>query len=535
MKKTTLYFMLLVAFLAQAQWNTDTAVNTLVATSNSGDAQSLGTSEGASYIVFWKEVPAPTNFELRAQLLDADGNQQWGADGILISDQIPMSTFTSFWFMNLDAEDNLYVGVTGTSNDTGLAYKVNLSGEVLWTVTLPTEALVVTPLPLDSGNVIISWFDTENFIATMQKFDGDGNAIWESPKQVSLSGASAPADVFEVSNEEFVFVYHQLGNGVSSTLYAEGFDTDGNATWSAPVQLSNTTTAFNAIYSSVKDGDVVYYGYSGAVGSRFDSYLQRIDPDGTLPWGINGVDFDTNMTDFEMDTRIAIEPDTNDIWAVCTYTNPSQGEVGEYVQKFDKHTGARQFTDNAKEVYAIGSNNVHAGTLHLVNNQPLFLIKSGFDNGGTPTSLNACYLDANGDFVWDEELVPMATFAANKGRIQFNKPVNGQVVAVFVEDRGEGNNMYAQNFADESILSVESQDEQFAFTYINPVKDVFTLRSKTVISTLKVTNILGQKVLEIAPNTTQISMDVANWEASMYIVSVANANGAVESFRVIKQ
>ena len=59
-------------------------------------------------------------------------------------------------------------------------------------------------------------------------------------------------------------------------------------------QLSNLGTVFNTTYSGLQDGDNVYMGYKASPGFRFDSYLQRLNPDGSLPWGINGVDFDTN-------------------------------------------------------------------------------------------------------------------------------------------------------------------------------------------------------------------------------------------------
>ena len=122
--------------------------------------------------------------------------------------------------------------------------------------------------------------------------------------------------------------------------------------------------------SNVQVGDVVFMGYKASPGSRFDSFLQRIDADGSLPWGINGADFDVNQTDYEMNTQIAYESGSDYIWAICTYTNPNPSQKGEYVQKFHKTSGERQFTENAKQVYAIGSEKIHAGDLQLKNDSP---------------------------------------------------------------------------------------------------------------------------------------------------------------------
>ncbi len=446
---------LLVAFFItvniNAQWTTDTGVNTLVAESVSEDMKAIGTSDGQTYVVFWKSVSAPTNYELRLQLLDTDGNRQFGDDGMLISDNIPMGTFTVSWSVAVDVNDNLYVGVTGTGDYSGHAFKIDADGNQLWGIdgiAFP-NAFQVIILPLESGEAIVSWIPGNQ--ALMQKYDADGNAVWPSPQPVvSGSSKTAPGNLFELSNGDFLMVFHTYNYGVNSTLYAQRYNSEGIAQWSSPTQLSDKTTAYNAYYSGAQDGDVVYYGYKGSHSNRFDSYLQRINPDGTLPWGINGVDFDVNETDFEMDTKIAFSPGSQYVWSICTYSNPNQTEYGEYIQKFDKETGARQLTDNAKMVYAISSDDkVHASDLYLVEGQPFFLLKTGFDNGATPTTLDVLLLDDNGNFVWPEEVKPMATYEANKKRTHLTKTVNGQSVAVFIEDKSTGLKIYAQNFIDE--------------------------------------------------------------------------------------
>ncbi|WP_412985484.1 T9SS type A sorting domain-containing protein [Pontimicrobium sp. IMCC45349] len=533
MKKITLLIALFAIFNVNAQWTTDTAANTLVASSNSSDMMSIGTSDGQTYVVFWKEVAAPVNYELRVQLMDASGNQQFGADGMLISNTIPMSSYTLFWSVSIDTNDNLYVGVTGTGDETGFAYKVDTSGNILWTISNP-DAYLVKVLPLSSGDVIVSWLSVSTYSATMRKYDSNGNAVWPSEQSVASPSPSSPANLYEISSGNLIMVFHELGSGVSSTLYAQRFDTDGNEVWSNPTQLSNKTTAYNSFYSGAQDNDVIYYGYSAATATRFDSFVQRINPDGTLPWGINGADFDTNETNFEKGTKIAFASGSNYVWAICTYSDTSQNNIGEYVQKFDKVTGARQLTETAKEVYAIGTDNVHAGDLRLIDDQPLFIIKSGADNGATPTALNACYLDANGDFVWPEETKPIATYSANKGDIHFNMPVNGDVVTAFVEDRGAGDNMYVQRFTDAS-LSVEEFNLTNTLEYQNPIKDELKIKSNELINEVQVYSAIGQQLGIYKMNSNNITINSQDWSSGLYIVKVITQNGKGESFKILKK
>ena len=499
--------------------------------------KAVGASDGKTYVVFWKVVAPPTNYELRMQVLDVDGNQLLGADGALVSNTIPMSTFTVIWSIITDANDNLYIGVTGTGGgDPAFAFKLDSGANHLWgTNGINVGAgFAVTILPLSSGEAIVSWFPGGSSV--MQKYDASGAAVWGSTQSI-INGANdtVPADFYELSGGHFTLVFHSLLGGISSNLYAQRYDGNGVAQWGNPTQLSNQTTAFNRSDGGVQDGDVVYYGYFGSTGTRFDSFLQRVNADGTLPWGINGSDFDTNQTDYEMDTRIAFTDGSQDIWAVCTYTNTSQSERGEYVQKFDKTTGARGLTDTAKVVYAISSDdNVHAGALQLKDNSPLFLHKSGMDNGVSPTTLGVVYLDDNGEFVWPEESRPVATFSANKSRIHFTQPVNNQSVAVFIEEKSAEPKIYAQNFLDEE-LAIDDFDALHGVVYNNPIGGNFRIESQISIASVSVYSLLGQEIFtENYQDQLALSIDSASWSSGLYLVRLTLENGQEVAFKVLR-
>ena len=140
----------------------------------------------------------------------------------------------------------------------------------------------------------------------IQKYDSTGAAEWETTASISEDGNdTVPANMFELSDGDFILVFHSITFGINSNLFAQRFtSSEGTAQWANPTQIANYGTVFNTAYDGLQIGDEVLHGlYKASPGSRFDSFLQRIDPDGTLPWGINGSDFDTNQTDYEMDTR----------------------------------------------------------------------------------------------------------------------------------------------------------------------------------------------------------------------------------------
>ena len=513
-----------------AQWTSNTEINTLVTSSEGGDMKALGTSSGKTYVVYWKAVSAPTNYELRLQILDVEGYQLLGEEGMLVSDEIPMSTFTVIWNITTDEEDNLYIGLTGTGGgEPAYVFKLDDEGNNLWGSSgLQVGAgYSVTILPLSNGEVIVSWFPGGESV--LQKYDSSGVAQWDTTATILEDGNdTVPANMFELSDGDFVLVFHSITFGINSNLFAQKFSsTEGISQWTNPTQISNYGTVFNTAYDGLQIDDNVYMGFKASPGSRFDSFLQRIDPDGTLPWGINGSDFDTNQTDYEMDTKITYQEGSQYIWATCTYTNMSQSEKGERIQKFDKETGARMLTDQAKEIYPIGSEKVHAGSIHMDDNQPLILIKEGFDNGASPTTLHALKLDEEGDFAWDEETKPLATYPANKSRIQFTRFVEDHFVAVFIENKGSGSKIYAQNFT-ETILGNSVADLESTLSFLNPVSENWSLKSNVMMQSISIYNMLGQLILfDDKLSSKEVLINTKSWDPGNYILNVKTEQGSI--------
>ncbi|MEM0519110.1 T9SS type A sorting domain-containing protein [Aequorivita flava] len=535
--KTIITFLALFGVtILHAQWTADTDANTLVAESGELDVQTRGTSDGQTYVVFWKNVGPPTNIELRLQIMDADGNQTLGSDGMLVSDQIPMSTSTVIMNTIVDANDNLYIGATGTAGgDPAFVFKMDTDGNHLWGANgvQVGSGNVVTVLPLSTGGAIVSWLSGSG--AVMQKYDDNGLAVWPSTQPLTTgSGTSSPGNFFEIAGGEYIAVFHKLLTGINSFLYAQRYDADGNPVWGSAVQISDRATAFIRSYKGVQDGDVVYMGYYASAGTRFDSYLQRINPDGTLPWGINGSDFDTGETDYEMETEIAFKNGSQYVWSISTYRNETQSERGEYVQKFNKDSGARELTDNAKVVFPIGNDKSHAGSLRLRNDNPLFLMEEGENNGATPTTLHSVYLNENGDFAWPEETRPVATFAAAKTRVNFTKEGNSQNVAVFVEDKGDGLKIYAQNVVDDTAGVEEFSDTSISF--VNPVKAEMIINSNSPIEAISIYNVLGQQLFSAKYNLeTSVNVDTQSWKSGIYFMKISTHKGNVKGIKLVKQ
>ena len=112
-----------------------------------------------------------------------------------------------------------------------------------------------------------------------------------------------------------------------------------------------------------------------------------------------------------------------------------------YVQKFDGHTGTRYFNNNAKVVLPISSTLISLAfsKLSLCNDEPVFLVT---DNSNI---LAAVKLNSDGDKAWKYFLRPVGSSKNVKFRYGFTDVYKGQAVAVWQENKGNGDMPYAQN------------------------------------------------------------------------------------------
>lgn len=508
MKK--LITLLLTGFMisaTSAQWNPNTDQNLSVANPGNGSVFSAVTKDGKTYIGFWKQVAAPVNFELWLQILDQNGNKLLGTDGTMLSNQIPMSTYAAIETTVVDSSDNFYIGVTGTGAGTPLlVFKINSQGTSVWPNGINAgEGYLPKILPLSNGDIIVGNLPSTQAQMRVQRYNAAGQPVWANPINIASDDPAkqtAPSDFFELPNNEIALLFHKkISAQTTSYLFAQKIDFNGNILWSdGPIQVSTKTLAYNSTYSAVLDGNVVYYGYSTGQGNRFDSYLQRINfSDGTKPWGVDGVDFDTNQTNFEKNTRIAFASGSPYVWAVANYTTTGQGAGGEYVQKFDKVTGNRLFTNNAKQVFPITAEfMMHSGNLYLSDGKPYFAVEKRINTALLPASLNAVLLDDNGDFAWTQQYIPMATFNGGKSYINVLKPVNNQAVIVFQEKKtGDANAViYAQNLVlpAASLSTSDIVKSKSIKLYPNPATDVIHLDGVDNDSNFVIYNAVGQLV-----------------------------------------
>ena len=460
MKK--LRFLVLLVLICQhvaGQWNPNTLINLEVSTLPVADLQTVITSTGKTWVAFYHANNG--NYDMRAQLLDVDGTKLLGPDGLLVDNQ-PSGTATFVYSICKDANDNLVIAYQDqrSGSQQAVAYKISQTGAHLWSSTgvLLGAGLAPYPATLSNGETVISWNESGSNTLRLQKLSAAGIPQWSTPVSVMVgTSTTTRGQIIPTLNGTFTLVFQRRSFGISTTLFAQRYDNTGTALWAAPVQLCNQTTASVRYYSGFSEGDVTYYGYYSAQGSRFNSWLQRINADGSLPYGINGAAFSTASggTDpYQQQTNIASTALSPVVWSVCSFSNTSQSQYGIYVQKFDKQTGARLLTDNAQQVYPISASfDVQAGDLSLVNDAPFFM---SYDAN---YKIYATRLDANGNFVWPGNRIELSSTTAGpgspKGRYAFKALSNAQAIGVWTENRNGIEKAYAQNITPGGLFGLD--------------------------------------------------------------------------------
>lgn len=538
MKSSLQTIVLLFSIICYGQWTENYNNNTLITNSITEDIQAIGTDDGKTYVIYWDETNGENEYILKLQLLDQDGNQMFGADGMVLNDTAPMNTFTLQRDQAVDAEGNLYISFTATGSEDGYLHKISQTGQQLFGeegINIGQYGYGTKLATTQDGGVIIGW---ENKIS---KYDSSGNMAWDEPLEIAPPSAGLftyVADIQILSDDSFIVIYHVMQSQWTSysNLWATRFSADRDKIWTHDVQLSDQTTQINKIYSLLMDNqENIYYGYYGSTGTRFDSFVQKLNADGTIPWGINGASIRDNDAFYELNTSIALEPNSSYIWATSIVSNHTQSENGQYIQKIDKQTGERLFSENAKAIFPVSSDNwISTTPLQLVNNKPLFLFTNGITNGITPVQLGVSLLDENGEFAWEEEHRFIATSNFSKSFVGFTKNIEGQSIAVWSEDRGDGYKAYAQNILIEDNMGVDESDYQNIKIYPNPVKDFLGISNGKNITEISVFNLAGQKIMSFTEIKNQ-QINLSSLGTGNYIIRIKTASQKIETFKIVKK
>uniref|UniRef100_UPI0035AF3B0C T9SS type A sorting domain-containing protein n=1 Tax=Flavobacterium sp. TaxID=239 RepID=UPI0035AF3B0C len=90
------------------------------------------------------------------------------------------------------------------------------------------------------------------------------------------------------------------------------------------------------------------------------------------------------------------------------------------------------------------------------------------------------------------------------------------------------------DFTVDTSLATSSFDLSNFVAYPNPVKDVLNLSYSSTITNVKVTNLLGQQVINKNVNDTNVQVNMADLAVGAYIVTISSGD-MIHTIKVVKQ
>jgi hypothetical protein len=476
MKKTLLALTLLLAQnYAQAQWTTDSAVNTQVRdiAGFSGTETKIATAPNGKTFISWAETIPSLGYRYRLQLLDVNGNKLWPAAGILVDSILGSALYR--YDMKTDNEGNALVAVQdirSAGTNIPVVFKVDQAGAMMWGaygIQLNDTAQLSGLSPVigvtTDNNVIVAWSasnGSRTFVSA-QKFSPTGTPMWADNLRIRNTAATAEKyerpQIIRSEGEDVVIQYvKRTGSGLGvSTMFAQRYNATGLPVWAAPAQVSTKTIGFAYFPAPVSDGYngfIVNFTTSNPVSASLsDAFLQRVYADGHT-WNVTGNQLSVGSSTQKYEAGNLFVAGQNAYFAGIKETNSGQSAAGILVQKVDT-AGNMMLGATAPVVLGLSSGAVsdivNTGGMKDVGDGLIFQYVIG--SAPSPMSMRAIKSTYAGVAAWPNS-VALTVATGSKSKYVLGDYVGGQLVAAWSDDRNSTGGIYAQNLRRDGRIGV---------------------------------------------------------------------------------
>jgi hypothetical protein len=342
------------------------------------------------------------------------------------------------------------------------AQRVSSSGEVMWEedgVPVCTEAggQTSTAIATDgAGGAILVWDDYRygRLDLFAQRIDSSGTALW-TPNAIPIcteSGDQWRQDITSDFSGGAIIAWEDRRRDFDSAdVYTQRVDAYGNVLWTVGGVFAGTATVFC-------DPKICPDGAGGAIitwmnepTGEADVYGQRVNPDGSMAWGADGIPvcdapghqhFQCVVADGEGGACVAWED-----WA---------DSVGIYAQRID-HAGTRLWVPRGVPVCTAAGTERDARITSDARGGAIVVWSDHRTGSSTSSDIYAQRVDAEGDVAWETNgvLVSGATGFQSYPEITANGAGGG--IIAWRDSRDSNYDIYAQQM-DSSGTAVWTAD-----------------------------------------------------------------------------
>jgi len=452
--------LMLTTFSSLAQWSTNPAVNNAICTL-AGEQMVPKIAQcpnGDIYVGFYSGESG--NYGIRLQRLDAVGNPQWPADGIVISPN-PQESWVTDWDMSCDNENHciLVFNDIRTGNWNVFAYRVSPAGTQIWgpngIALSNTTAMNVAPkvITTAAGNIVCAWMvdDGATQYVIMQKLNPAGALQWGANGiTVTTANHTTWPQLMPVGADDFIMkFFDDSGSSMYPTrhVFAQRYNASGFPVWGslATISTAGGITGWTQIFSFINDGsDGFYIAWHDDRDNnlRASAFVQHISTTGTVLYPANGVEVSNASSMNHSYPTLALPPGSADVYVYWYETNGNQDQWGIYGQKINP-AGAVQWGAGGKIFIPVSTLYVLPVEARKTPTDMVLFYEEFFN--GTESKIKAMRISTTGTFVWSPAQREICSVQSQKVDAVVTEFANNQWVLAWQDNRNGNTDIYAQN------------------------------------------------------------------------------------------
>lgn len=443
---------------ASAQWSTDPALNLSVA-QGAGEQilpKVAPTADGGCYLSWYD---GGSGYDVRVQRLDAGGNPQLGANGVLVADR----SFSSVqdYALDIDAAGNaLLVFRDDRFGGTQItAASIGSDGTPLWGANgiqlTSTSDFVAAPkiAGTTDGGAVVAW--TQDVTTRVQKLDSIGGTVWGADVVLTPgAGSYSASDLHGAGDGAILSFVHQTGGfGSPRHIIAQKFDGAGGLLWGAGhvSVFDSGSVQFGNFPTFVTDGSGgAVFSWYDAGSSQLQCGVQRVLADGTEAFPHNGVVVSTVASRVRVNPSAAFAPGSEEIFVFWKEQTSNQAQSGVFGQKIDA-SGTRQWTDNGVQVLGLSTSDVGSIETWVVGSGAMVF----WDQAPAFNQDRLYGARLSGDGVIDVPPFDVASTPSGKSRLQVRGSTSGFAILAWQDQRVDSGDVYAQSVQPDGSLGVD--------------------------------------------------------------------------------
>ncbi|MBI4646851.1 MAG: hypothetical protein HY738_09725 [Bacteroidia bacterium] len=510
--KTLFQFFLLLLIIKSntiAQWNSNPALNTSVATpaNDQQDLRIISDSKGGAIITWCDYRNNITNADIYTQRINSQGITIWTNNGIGVCTQSSHQTAPAIVEDGSGGSIIIWQDWRNGNRDI-FAQRVDSSGNVKWTanglgiVVKTYEQQDPKHISDGAGGAIITWQDSinGNWDIFSQRINSDGIIQWTS------GGLAICTAVYDQINPRIetdvqggaIITWQDKRNGVDYNIYAQRINASGIIQWTgngvAVCGYSNTQNN-PKIDPDAQGGAII--AWQDKRSGTYDIYAQLINSSGICQWTANGIPICTASG-----SQSAIDIATENInGAIITWKDMRGGTYFDIYAQLVSLTGVIQWTTNGVAICTAWEDQINPNIIGDGLGGAIIVWEDERE-GNTNASIYSQLINSAGTVQWTNNGVATGIAASNQTNPKHVADGSGGAIFAWQDKRTLNFDIYAHHLTHDGIANINNESHLSDLVDINVFPNPFT--SSTTISVIneKNINLYGNNIELVIYNIT---------------------------------